>query len=112
QNHIDQMIGLSDSGNIAMQTDSTGQVITVTDDFGGVSIPDVPGTLQEALASVKKDRAPAILRLSDAENALYGSIDDFGGLHIPGMPDSIQSMILSHQAKIQKIIKNRMFLDV
>ncbi|MDV0626314.1 hypothetical protein RZO95_30915, partial [Klebsiella variicola subsp. variicola] len=25
QNHIDQMIGLSDSGNIAMQTDSTGQ---------------------------------------------------------------------------------------
>ncbi|HFF8819228.1 TPA: glycosyl hydrolase family 28-related protein [Klebsiella pneumoniae] len=112
QNHIDQMIGLSDSGNIAMQTDSTGQIITVTDDFGGVSIPDVPGTIQEALAPVKKDRAPAILRLSDAENAAYGSIDDFGGLNLPGIPASVQHMLNNHQDKIQNLIRNGRVLDV
>lgn len=112
QNHIDQMIGLSDSGNIAMQTDSTGQVITVTDDFGGVSIPDVPGTLQEALAPVKTNRAPAILRLSDAENAAYGSIDDFGGLNLPGIPASVQHMLNNHQDKIQNLIRNGRVLDV
>ncbi|HIE8538816.1 TPA: right-handed parallel beta-helix repeat-containing protein [Klebsiella pneumoniae] len=112
QNHIDQMIGLSDSGNIAMQTDSTGQVITVTDDFGGVSIPDVPGTVQEALAPIKKDRAPAILRLSDAENAAYGSIDDFGGLNLPGIPASVQHMLNNHQDKIQNLIRNGRVLDV
>ncbi|KLE99870.1 hypothetical protein YA24_17150, partial [Klebsiella aerogenes] len=112
QNHIDQMIGLSDSGNIAMQTDSTGQVITVTDDFGGISIPDVPGTLQEALAPVKTNRAPAILRLSDAENAAYGSIDDFGGLHVPGLPCSIQDMLNGHEGKIQALIKHHRVLDV
>ncbi|WP_242628051.1 glycoside hydrolase family 55 protein, partial [Klebsiella pneumoniae] len=112
QNHIDQMIGLSDSGNIAMQTDSTGQVITVTDDFGGVSIPDVPSTLQEALAPVKTNRAPAILRLSDAENAAYGSIDDFGGLNLPGIPASVQHMLNNHQDKIQNLIRNGRVLDV
>ncbi|HFZ0536167.1 glycosyl hydrolase family 28-related protein [Klebsiella aerogenes] len=112
QNHIDQMIGLSDSGNIAMQTDSTGQVITVTDDFGGVSIPDVPGTLQEALAPVKTNRAPAILRLSDAENAAYGSVDDFGGLNLPGIPASVQHMLNTHQDKIQNLIRNGRVLDV
>ncbi|MEB6107599.1 right-handed parallel beta-helix repeat-containing protein [Klebsiella aerogenes] len=112
QNHIDQMIGLSDSGNIAMQTDSTGQVIAVTDDFGGVSIPDVPGTLQEALAPVKTNRAPAILRLSDADNAAYGSVDDFGGLNLPGIPASVQHMLNNHQDKIQNLIRNGRVLDV
>ncbi|MGD1733958.1 glycosyl hydrolase family 28-related protein, partial [Klebsiella pneumoniae subsp. pneumoniae] len=112
QNYIDQMIGLSDNGNIAVQTDSEGQVVTVTDDFGGVSIPDVPGTLQEALASVKTNRAPAILRLSDAENAAYGSIDDFGGLNLPGIPASVQHMLNNHQDKIQNLIRNGRVLDV
>ncbi|HFI5643788.1 TPA: glycosyl hydrolase family 28-related protein [Raoultella planticola] len=112
QNHIDQMIGLSDGGNIAVQTDSAGQVIAVTDDFGGVNIPDVPGTVQEALAPIKKDRAPAILRLTDAENATYGSVDDFGGLHVPELPCSIQDMLNAHEGKIQALIKHRLVLDV
>ncbi|MCP6432268.1 right-handed parallel beta-helix repeat-containing protein [Klebsiella pneumoniae] len=109
---IAKLVKASSDGNLVVISDIDGVAIEVKDDFGGINIPGIPAPVQEALAPIKKDRAPAILRLSDAENALYGAIDDFGGLHIPGIPESIQSMILSHQAKIQKIIKNRMFLDV
>ncbi|MCU8823216.1 glycosyl hydrolase family 28-related protein [Klebsiella quasipneumoniae] len=77
-----------------------------------MNIPDVPGTVQEALDSVKKDRGPAILRLTAAENAAYGSVDDFGGLHVPGLPCSLVDMLDSHQRKIQALIKHRRVLDV
>lgn len=109
---ITKLVNSSDGGSLVVFKDTNNNILAVADDFGGVNLPGVVGNVQEALAPVQKNRAPAILRLTDAENALYGSIDDFGGLHIPGIPDSIQSMILSHQAKIQNIIKNRMFLDV
>ena len=109
---IAKLVKASSDGNLVVISDIDGVAIEVKDDFGGINIPGIPAPVQEALVPIKKDRAPAILRLSDAENALYGSIDDFGGLHIPGMPDSIQAMISSHQAKIQNIIKNRMFLDI
>ncbi|MBC4281371.1 right-handed parallel beta-helix repeat-containing protein [Klebsiella pneumoniae] len=109
---INSRIFMDDNQNIIIHKDEDGGVIAVTDDFGGEHIPDVPGTVQEALAQIKKDRHPAILRLTAAENAAYGSIDDFGGLHVPGLPCSIQDMLNVHEGKIQTLIKHRLVLDV
>lgn len=113
QGYVDRVINTSTgNGNITVTFDSDGNAVDVRDDFGGVNIPDVPGTVQEALDSVKKDRGPAILRLTAAENAAYGSVDDFGGLHVPGLPCSLVDMLDSHQRKIQALIKHRRVLDV
>ncbi|WFV97687.1 glycosyl hydrolase family 28-related protein [Klebsiella aerogenes] len=113
QGYVDRVINTSTTnGNIVIILDDESSPVEVHDDFGGVNIPDVPGTLQEALAPVKTNRAPAILRLSDADNAAYGSVDDFGGLNLPGIPASVQHMLNNHQDKIQNLIRNGRVLDV
>ncbi|MGR7806221.1 right-handed parallel beta-helix repeat-containing protein [Klebsiella aerogenes] len=113
QGYVDRVINTSTANeNIVITLDADASPVEVLDDFGGVNVPDLPGTLQEAIAPVKTNRAPAILRLSDAENAAYGSVDDFGGLHVPGLPCSIQDMLNVHEGKIQALIKHRRVLDV
>ncbi|HBR1497558.1 TPA: right-handed parallel beta-helix repeat-containing protein [Klebsiella pneumoniae] len=109
---ITARIHTDENGNITFLKDADGFNLIAVDDAGGLHIPDVPGTVQEALAPVKKDRSPAILRLTAAENAAYGSVDDFGGLHVPGIPCSIQDMLNAHQGKMQSLIKHRRVLDV
>lgn len=94
QGYVDRVINTStDNGNITVTSDSDGNTVDVRDDFGGVNIPGIPAPVQDILQQVKKDASPAILRLTDAENAAFASVDEYGHLRLPGMPESMQERL-------------------
>lgn len=111
QGYIDSMIGVSTTGNIVVQKDSDGKAVVVADDFGGLSIPQIPSTVQDTMSMLKKDSSPAILRLSDAENAAFGSVDEYGHLRMPGMPESMQERMGALKKRMEEFRKRGMILD-
>ncbi|OOL08823.1 hypothetical protein BXQ27_34450, partial [Klebsiella aerogenes] len=68
-------------------------------------------SVQNILQQVQKSAAPAILRLTDAENAAYASVDEYGGIHLPGMPESIQAMLTGMKQNVDRLRKRGMVLD-
>ena len=111
QAYIDSVIGVSTTGNIVVQKDSDGQALVVVDDFGGMSIPQIPSSVQDVVGMLKKDSFPAILRLTDAENAAFGSVDEYGHLRMPGMPESMQERMGALKKRMEEFRKRGMILD-
>lgn len=112
QGYVDRVINTSTAnGNIVITLDADASPVEVRDDFGGVNIPGVPASVQDILQQVQKSAAPAILRLTDAENAAYASVDEYGGIHLPGMPESIQSMLTGMKQNVDRLRKRGMVLD-
>lgn len=58
------------------------------------------------------DDSPAILTLSDAQNAVCASVDDFGGLNLPGIPLSVQDMLRQHESSIRRLSTTGQVLDI
>lgn len=113
QGYVDRVINTStDNGNITVTSDSDGNTVDVRDDFGGVNIPGIPAPVQDILQQVKKDASPAILRLTDAENAAFASVDEYGHLRLPGMPESMQERLEALKKRMEVIRKQGMILDV
>ncbi|UQS53927.1 right-handed parallel beta-helix repeat-containing protein [Klebsiella pneumoniae] len=113
QGYVDRVINTStDNGNITVTSDSDGNTVDVRDDFGGVNIPGIPAPVQDILQQVKKDASPAILRLTDAENAAFASVDEYGHLRLPGMPESMQERLEALKKHMEVIRKQGMILDV
>lgn len=113
QGYVDRVINTStDNGNITVTSDSDGNTVYVRDDFGGVNIPGIPAPVQDILQQVKKDASPAILRLTDAENAAFASVDEYGHLRLPGMPESMQERLEALKKRMEMIRKQGMILDV
>ncbi len=111
--YVDRVINTStDNGNITVTSDSDGNTVYVRDDFGGVNIPGIPAPVQDILQQVKKDASPAILRLTDAENAAFASVDEYGHLRLPGMPESMQERLEALKKRMEMIRKQGMILDV
>lgn len=106
------LIASDDNGNLIALDDVDSKRVFVVDDFGGVNVTGLDGTVQERIDTISANRGPYLNLLTDADNAAYGSIDEYGHLHLPDMPASIQDMLNAHQSKIQNIIKNRRVLDV
>ncbi|AML34690.1 right-handed parallel beta-helix repeat-containing protein [Klebsiella aerogenes] len=112
QGYVDRVINTSTAnGNIVITLDADASPVEVRDDFGGVNIPGVPASVQDILHQVQKSAAPAILRLTDAENAAYASVDEYGGIHLPGMPESIQAMLTGMKQNVDRLRKRGMVLD-
>ena len=113
QGYVDRVINTStDNGNITVTSDSDGNAVDVRDDFGGVNIPGIPAPVQDILQQVKKDASPAILRLTDAENAAFASVDEYGHLRLPGMPESMQEQLAALKKRMEESRKKGMILDV
>ncbi|PTA77180.1 right-handed parallel beta-helix repeat-containing protein [Serratia sp. Nf2] len=106
------LIASDGNGNLVALDDVDSKRVFVVDDFGGVNIAGLDGTLQENAETISVNKGPYLNLLTDADNAAYGSIDEYGHLHLPDMQSSIQDMLKSHQAKIENVIKNRKVLDV
>lgn len=113
QGYVDRVINTStDNANITITFDSGGNVVEVRDDFGGVNIPDIPAPVQDILKQIKKNGAPYLNTLTDAENAAYHSVDEYGHLRVAGMPDSIQERLYGLKKRVDEMRKRRMILDV
>ncbi|MBH3232260.1 right-handed parallel beta-helix repeat-containing protein [Serratia marcescens] len=106
------LIASDGNGNLVALDDVDSKRVFVVDDFGGVNISGLDGTLQENAETISANKGPYLNLLTDADNAAYGSIDEYGHLHLPDMQSSIQDMLKSHQTKIENVIKNRKVLDV
>lgn len=113
QGYVDRVINTSTANeNIVITLDADASPVEVRDDFGGVNIPGVPAPVQDILQQVQKSAAPAILRLTDAENAAYASVDEYGGIHLPGMPESMQEQLSTLKKRMEEFRKRGMILDV
>ncbi|HBT6278303.1 TPA: right-handed parallel beta-helix repeat-containing protein [Klebsiella quasipneumoniae] len=112
QGYVDRVINTSTANeNIVITLDADASPVEVRDDFGGVNIPGVPAPVQDILQQVQKSAAPAILRLTDAENAAYTSVDEYGDIYAPEMPSSIQRLLLAMKKDVDKLRKQGMILD-
>ncbi|EPR9646223.1 right-handed parallel beta-helix repeat-containing protein [Klebsiella pneumoniae] len=112
QNHIDQMIGLSDNGNIAVQTDLEGQVVTVTDDFGGIHIPGLPDSIQGLIDFIGKNLAPDIFTIGDLLGNHCVSVDDFAHVNISGMKSSVPDMFKAQNKYIKQLLNERRVINL
>lgn len=112
QGYVDRVINTStDNANITITFDSGGNVVEVRDDFGGVNIPDIPAPVQDILKQIKKNGAPYLNVLTDAENQAFESVCDFGSLRIPGIPVGIAEMLQATRKKTEKLYKYRRVID-
>ncbi|HHE5242195.1 TPA: right-handed parallel beta-helix repeat-containing protein, partial [Klebsiella michiganensis] len=68
--------------------------------------------VRDRLKTLQANKAPAILRLTDAENAAYASVDEYGHLRLSGMTDSVQERLDTLKKRVDEMRKRRMILDV
>ncbi|HBW6604130.1 TPA: right-handed parallel beta-helix repeat-containing protein [Klebsiella pneumoniae] len=109
---ITARINTDENGNIAFHKDKDGLNLLAVDDAGGLYVVGVSGTVQERLNILQKNTSPAILRLTDAENAAFASVDEYGHLRLPGMPESIQESLGMLKKRMEEFRKRSMILDV
>ncbi|HBW3416983.1 TPA: right-handed parallel beta-helix repeat-containing protein [Klebsiella pneumoniae] len=109
---ITARINTDENGNIAFHKDEDGLSLLAVDDVGGLYVVGVSGTVQERLNILRKNTSPAILRLTDAENAAFASVDEYGHLRLPGMPESIQESLGMLKKRMEEFRKRSMILDV
>ncbi|HHT2626616.1 TPA: right-handed parallel beta-helix repeat-containing protein [Klebsiella michiganensis] len=108
---ITARINTDSNGNIAFHKDLDGLNLLAVDDTGGLYVVGVKGTIQDRLNILQKNTSPAILRLTDAENAAFASVDEYGHLRLPGMPESIQESLGMLKKRMEEFRKRRMILD-
>ncbi|HBV3144426.1 TPA: right-handed parallel beta-helix repeat-containing protein [Klebsiella aerogenes] len=108
---ITARINMDDNGNITFHKDADGVNLIAVDDSGGMHLVGVSGTVQDRLNTVQKNTSPAILRLTDAENAAYASVDEYGHLRLAGMPDSLQERLAGLTKRVDAMRKRRTILD-
>lgn len=108
---ITARINTDENGNIAFHKDEDGLSLLAVDDVGGLYVVGVSGTVQERLNILQKNTSPAILRLTDAENAAFASVDEYGHLRLPGMPESIQESLGMLKKRMEEFRKRSMILD-
>lgn len=109
---ITARINTDSNGNIAFHKDLDGLNLLAVDDAGGLYVVGVNGTIQDRLNTLQKNTSPAILRLTDAENAAFASVDEYGHLRMPGMPESMQERLDALKKRMEVIRKRGMILDV
>ena len=107
-----RLIASDDNGNLIALDDVDSKRVFVVDDFGGMNVTGLDGTVQERIDTISANKGPYLNLMTDADNAAYGSIDEYGHLHLPDMQASIQDMFKSQQSKIEGLLKNRHVLDV
>ncbi|WP_418611684.1 right-handed parallel beta-helix repeat-containing protein [Klebsiella pasteurii] len=108
---ITARINTDSNGNIAFHKDLDGLNLLAVDDAGGLYVVGVSGTIQDRLNTLQKNTSPAILRLTDAENAAFASVDEYGHLRLPGMPESMQEQLGALKKRMEVIRKRGMILD-
>ncbi|EPK3000465.1 right-handed parallel beta-helix repeat-containing protein [Klebsiella pneumoniae] len=108
---ITARINTDSNGNIAFHKDLDGLNLLAVDDTGGLYVVGVNGTIQDRLNTLQKNTSPAILRLTDAENAAFASVDEYGHLRLPGMPESMQERLDALKKRMEEFRKRGMILD-
>ncbi|TKI08331.1 right-handed parallel beta-helix repeat-containing protein [Martelella alba] len=108
---INALINAETNENTAIILDVNSNPLSVSDNDGNIYIPGIDGSLQDRVNLTNKNFAPHILRLTDAENAAYGSVDEFGDLRLPGLPDSIQNMMTIMKSQIDSLRKSGLILN-
>ena len=114
QEYVDalkKLINVSSDNNLTFFNDVDDATVTVQDDFGDMHLAGMPGSVRDRLKTLQANKAPAILRLTDAENAAYASVDEYGDFYLPGMTESIQRMLRKNKTDVDRLRKRGMILD-
>ena len=109
---LKKLINVSLDKNLTFFNDVDDATVTVQDDFGDMHLAGMPGSVRDRLKTLQANKAPAILRLTDAENAAYASVDEYGHLRLSGMTDSVQERLDTLKKRVDEMRKRRMILDV
>ena len=109
---LKKLINVSSDNNLTFFNDVDDATVTVQDDFGDMHLAGMPGSVRDRLKTLQANKAPAILRLTDAENAAYASVDEYGHLRLSGMTDSVQERLDTLKKRVDEMRKRRMILDV
>lgn len=108
---ITARINTDENGNIAFHKDEDGLNLLALDDTGNLYLVGLTGSVQERLNTLNKNASPAILRLTEAENAAYASVDEYGDFYAPEMPSGIQRLLLGMKKDVDRLRKRGMVLD-
>lgn len=106
-----KLVNSSTDENLITIKDVDGSAVEVKDDFGGVSIPGIPATVQEVFQQIQKNAGPYLNILTDAENSAYHSVDEYGDIYAPEMPAGIQRLLLGMKKDVDRLRKRGMILD-
>ncbi|EOF4706333.1 right-handed parallel beta-helix repeat-containing protein [Klebsiella oxytoca] len=111
----------SGSGNLFDWYDKEGgKLVAFMDSAGQLFLPGFDNRPVQALLSdvesmnerVNHDHAPAVLRLTNEQNALLGFVDDMGEHHIPGLGgESLQKYIRTTRENVNNLYKYRQSFD-
>ncbi|MGG7719610.1 right-handed parallel beta-helix repeat-containing protein [Klebsiella aerogenes] len=108
---ITARINTDENGNIAFHKDEDGLNLLALDDTGNLYLVGLTGSVQERLNTLNKNASPAILRLTEAENAAYASVDEYGDFYAPEMPSGIQRLLLGMKKDVDRLRKRGLVLD-
>lgn len=108
---LKKLINVSSDNNLTFFNDVDDATVTVQDDFGDMHLAGMPGSVRDRLKTLQANKAPAILRLTDAEKAAYASVDEYGDFYLPGMTESIQRMLRKNKTDVDRLRKRGMILD-
>ncbi|HCQ8110346.1 TPA: right-handed parallel beta-helix repeat-containing protein [Klebsiella quasipneumoniae subsp. similipneumoniae] len=108
---LKKLINVSLDNNLTFFNDVDDATVTVQDDFGDMHLAGMPGSVRDRLKTLQANKAPAILRLTDAENAAYASVDEYGDFYAPEMPSGIQRLLLGMKKDVDRLRKRGLVLD-